>query len=83
MAVRAVLAYGTDVRAAVDRRRGLFRNELFVSGILLTGRARERPRIGGFEVDNVAKEDLALVQLVTPDDDSLEGERAFAERPTK
>ena len=79
VAVRAVLAYGSDVRAPVDRLRRLFRNELLLRAILLlAGRARERPRIGGFEVDNVAKEDLPLVQLVAPDDDSLEGERAFA-----
>ena len=35
--------------------------------------------IGRFEVDDVAQEDLALVELVAPDDDRLEGERAFAQ----
>ena len=35
--------------------------------------------IGRFEVDDVAQEDLALVELVAPDDDGLEGERAFAQ----
>src|SRR5207244_8209075 len=35
--------------------------------------------LGGFEIDDVAKEDLSFVQLVAPDDDGLEGERAFAE----
>ena len=34
--------------------------------------------IGGFEVDDVAEQDLPLVQLVAPDDDGLEGERALA-----
>ena len=35
--------------------------------------------IGRLEVDDVAQEDLAFVELVAPDDDGLEGERAFAE----
>ena len=37
------------------------------------------PGIGRFEVDDVAQEDLALVELVAPDDDGLEGERALAQ----
>ena len=37
------------------------------------------PGIGRFEIDDVAKEDLAFVELVAPDDDGLEGQRAFAE----
>ena len=35
--------------------------------------------IGRLEVDDVAQQDLALVELVAPDDDRLEGEGAFAE----
>ncbi|MGY4629631.1 hypothetical protein ACVWY3_007387 [Bradyrhizobium sp. USDA 4486] len=35
--------------------------------------------IGRFEIDDVAEEDLALVELVAPDDDGLEGQRAFAQ----
>ena len=35
--------------------------------------------IGRFEIDDVAKEDFSFVELVAPDDDGLEGERAFAE----
>ena len=35
--------------------------------------------VGGFEIDDVAKEDLSFVQFVAPDDDGLEGQRAFAE----
>ena len=35
--------------------------------------------IGGFEIDDVAQQNLAFVQLVAPDDDGLEGERAFAQ----
>src|SRR6185312_7290656 len=35
--------------------------------------------IGRFEIDDVAKEYLAFVELVAPDDDGLEGQRAFAE----
>ena len=49
------------------------------------GRSRRRhglgvgAGIGRFEVDDVAQEDLALVELVAPDDDGLEGERALAQ----
>ena len=35
--------------------------------------------IGRFEIDDVAKEDLSLVEFVAPDDDGLEGQRAFAQ----
>ena len=35
--------------------------------------------IGRFEVDDVAQEHLPLVELVAPDDDGLEGERALAQ----
>src|SRR5262249_1296364 len=38
-----------------------------------------RPRIGRLEVDDVAQEHLSLVELVAPDDDGLEGERALAQ----
>src|SRR5262249_22577997 len=38
-----------------------------------------RAGISGFEIDDVAQEDLALVELVAPDDDGLEGERALAQ----
>src|SRR5215475_15335481 len=79
VAVHAMRGYCGDMRAAIDRRRRVFRNELFLPAILLAGWPRERPRIRSFEVDNVAKEDLAFVQLVAPDDDRLESERAFAE----
>ncbi len=34
--------------------------------------------VGRFKVDDVAEEDFSLVQLIAPDDDGLEGERAFA-----
>src|SRR5262249_18903313 len=30
-----------------------------------------------FKIDDVAQEDLALVELIAPDDDGLEGERAL------
>ena len=36
-------------------------------------------RIGRLEIDDVAQEDLSLVELVAPDDDGLEGERALAQ----
>src|SRR6476620_6853304 len=35
--------------------------------------------IGGFEIDDVAKEDLSFVQFIAPYDDGLEGQRAFAQ----
>src|SRR5712691_2985765 len=35
--------------------------------------------VGRPEIDDVAQEDLALVELVAPDDDGLEGERALAQ----
>jgi hypothetical protein len=38
-----------------------------------------RSRIGRLEVDDVAQENLSLVELVAPDDDGLEGERALAQ----
>src|SRR5205085_11139077 len=37
------------------------------------------PGISGFEIDDVAKEDLSFVELIAPDDDGLEGQRAFAQ----
>src|SRR5262249_54602260 len=35
--------------------------------------------IGRFEVDDVAQQDFALVELVAPNNDGLKGERAFAQ----
>src|SRR6202023_3664447 len=35
--------------------------------------------VGRFQVDDVAQEDLAFVEFVAPDDDGLEGQRAFAQ----
>ena len=35
--------------------------------------------IGRFEIDNVAEKDFAFVELVAPDDDGLERQRAFAQ----
>ena len=35
--------------------------------------------IGRFEIDDVAEENFALVEFVAPDDDGLEGQRAFAQ----
>ncbi len=35
--------------------------------------------VGGFEIDDVAEEDLSFVEFIAPDDDGLEGQRAFAE----
>ena len=35
--------------------------------------------IGRFQVDDVAQEDFSVAQFVAPDDDGLEGQRAFAQ----
>ena len=35
--------------------------------------------VGGLEIDDVAQQDLGFLQLVAPDDDGLEGQRAFAQ----
>ena len=54
-------------------------------GAILARRASRRhplgvgTRIGRFEIDDIAQEDLSFVELVAPDDDRLEGERAFAQ----
>src|SRR5690606_29716653 len=37
------------------------------------------PGIGSFEVDDLTQQDPAFVEFVAPDDDGLEGERAFAQ----
>src|SRR5437879_3559754 len=36
-------------------------------------------RVGRLEIDDVAQEDLSLIELVAPDDDGLEGQRALAQ----
>ena len=38
-----------------------------------------RGPVGGLEIDDVAKQNFAFVELVTPDDDGLEGQRALAQ----
>jgi hypothetical protein len=38
-----------------------------------------RARIGRFEIDDIAEQDLSFVQLIAPDDNRLESERAFAQ----
>ena len=35
--------------------------------------------VGRFQIDDVAEEDFSAVEFVAPDDDGLEGKRAFAE----
>ena len=35
--------------------------------------------VSRFEIDDVAEEDLSFVEFIAPDDDGLEGQRAFAE----
>ena len=70
---RRLLAVGA-VGDARGSRDGLASSPLDLGRALAFG-----ARIGGLEVDDVAQEDLAVVQLVAPDDDGLEGERALAE----
>ncbi len=38
-----------------------------------------RAGVGRFEIDDVAQQNLGVVQFVAPDDDGLEGQRAFAQ----
>ncbi len=59
-------------RLAVGAERG--RDQRRVHVVLGVGAG-----VGGFEIDDVAKEDLSFVEFVAPDDDGLEGQRAFAE----
>src|SRR5262249_22605998 len=51
------------------------------SGRGAAGRTRlgARAGIGRLEVDDIAQEDLAVVELVAPDDDGLEAQRALAQ----
>jgi hypothetical protein len=41
--------------------------------------ARLGTGIGRLEVDDLAQQDLAFVEFIAPDDDGLEGQRAFAQ----
>ena len=38
-----------------------------------------RADIGGFEIDDIAQENAAVIELITPNDDGLEGQRALAQ----
>ena len=60
---RAASASGAPRRGHVDLRR-----------VLAVGAG-----IGRLEVDDVAQQDLGFVELVAPDDDRLEGQRALAQ----
>ena len=64
-----------------DRRAGHRHDRLAVGADHHGGRhgLGVGPGIGRFEVDDVAQEHLSLVELVAPDDDGLEGERALAQ----
>ena len=59
-------------RLAVGAERG--REQRRVHVVLGVGAG-----VGRFEIDDVAKEDLSFVEFVAPDDDGLEGQRAFAQ----
>jgi hypothetical protein len=84
-----ILAFAADIGDVVGR--GLFGAGLFLLlGNLAVGldllRALELRRslglgtgIGGFQIDDLAQERRALVELLAPDDDRLEGQRAFAQ----
>ena len=66
------VAVGRRQRLAVGtERRGEHRRVHVVLGV--------GAGIGRLEIDDVAQEDLALVELVAPDDDGLERQRAFAQ----
>src|SRR5690606_17001456 len=77
----AALLVGTGPAALLPRRRGAF-GVLLVVFLAASGRLGHLgvgPRIGGFKVDDVTQEDLALGELVAPDDDGLERQGAFAQ----
>ena len=63
-------------------RRGSFRSAGFGSS---SARRHDRrllglgAGIGRLEIDDLAQQDLGFVELVAPDDDGLEGQRAFAQ----
>src|SRR6202163_1119833 len=59
-------------RLAVGAERGCEQRRVHVVLGVGTG-------VGRFQIDNVAKEDFSLVELVAPDDDGLERQRAFAQ----
>ena len=60
--------------AAFRRRLGRFLDALDHRRLLGLGAG-----IGRFEIDDLAQQDLRFVELVAPDDDGLEGQRAFAQ----
>ena len=68
------LAFGRRFTALFGRRFG---------GLPVNKNGRRllclRAFIGRFEIDDIAEQNLAFVQLVAPDDDGLEGEGTFAQ----
>ena len=78
---RGLRLHHLQVRRAGHRRRGRAHDRLAVGAddhrrlhLLRVGAG-----VGRLEIDDVAEENLALVELVAPDDDGLEGERALAQ----
>src|SRR3981189_2789591 len=67
----AVAVGGSD-GLAVGAERG--RDQRRVHVVLGVGAG-----VGRFQIDDVAKEDFSFVEFVTPDDDGLERQRAFAQ----
>src|SRR6266436_2656426 len=63
---------GGGERLAVGAERGCEQRRVHVVLGVGTG-------VGRFQIDDVAKEDLAFVEFVAPDDDGLERQRAFAQ----
>ena len=70
-----------EMRCAGNRRADGLRNRLAIGTddhrhlhLLGVGTG-----VGRLKVDDVAEEDFSFVELVAPDDDGLEGQRAFAE----
>ena len=73
---RGLRGHGSDAVAAVDDRLAVGTHRSADDARIVLGVGAG---VSGFEIDDVAKEDLAFVQLVAPDDDGLEGQRAFAQ----
>src|SRR5450755_2521311 len=66
------IAIDSGERLAVGAERGCEQRRVHVVLGVGTG-------VGRFQIDDVAEEDLSLVEFVAPDDDGLEGQRAFAQ----
>ena len=66
--------YGRGLRDGLGRRRGLFAGQR-----LALRHDAHFGAVGGFEIDDIAQQNLLLAQFIAPHHDGLERQRAFAE----